>query len=58
MNYTRTFVVGLNVNTGKPTWWKPNAGIVRNHKKKITHVRFGWLRMAVQIGFKTTREHL
>lgn len=50
--YIRTWTVLVRVNTGPPTWWKPDFAIERG---KITHIRFGWLRMAVQIGLGTKR---
>jgi hypothetical protein len=50
--YIRTWTVLVRVNTGPPTWWKPDYGFRRG---KVTIIRVGWLRMCVQIGFGTKR---
>jgi hypothetical protein len=50
--YIRTWTVLVRVNTGPPTWWKPDFKIERD---KITIIRFGWLQMCVQIGIGTKR---
>jgi hypothetical protein len=51
--YIRTATVLVRVNTGPPTWWRPNFGIELD--RRFLHIRFGWLRACVQIGFGTRR---
>lgn len=51
--YVRTWTALVRINTGPPTWWKPDLGFSRT--KTVTHVRAGWLRFCIQIGVGTQR---
>lgn len=51
--FHRIWAISLRIDTGPPTWWKPNGKIKRTAKS--TEVRFGWLRMAVQITVGKTK---
>ena len=43
----------LFTNTGPPTWWLPNAGLVRSHGER--GVRAGWLRFAFAVSWKAKK---
>lgn len=54
MTYIRTWTVLVRVNTGAPTWWRPDLGIKREGRLLI--VRAGWLRACIQVALGT-RQH-
>lgn len=52
--YIRTATALVRVNTGPPTWWKPNGSITRTPGGPVI-IRVGWLRLALEVGLGTAR---
>lgn len=53
--YIRTATVLVRVNTGPPTWWRPNFSGTKSSRDEPVILRAGWLRLAIEVAIGTKR---